>query len=108
MSYVGGALSPWQLTAGSAAPGPGQLVIDKGSADKGHFSIGDTVTVLTQTGSQQFSLVGIARFGTADSPGGASRRDLRPGRPRSRFCWAAPVRSTRSWSTPRPGSPRTS
>ena len=72
MSYVGGALSPWQLTAGSHEPGPGQLVVDKGTADRGDLAIGDTVTVLTQTGPHRFPLVGIARFGSADSPGGAS------------------------------------
>lgn len=72
MSYISGALSPWQLTEGSRPPGPGELVLDKGSAGKGHFTIGDTVTVLTQTGPHQFPLVGIARFGSADSPGGAT------------------------------------
>ena len=72
MSYVSGALSPWQLTTGSRAPAPGELVLDKGAADKGDFAIGDTVTVLTQTGPHSFPLVGIARFGSADSPGGAT------------------------------------
>ena len=47
-------------------------MIDKGSADKGDLAIGDTVTVLTQTGPHQFPLVGTARFGSVDSPGGAS------------------------------------
>src|SRR6478735_5728644 len=28
MSYVRGALSPWDVTAGSRAPGPGELVVD--------------------------------------------------------------------------------
>jgi putative ABC transport system permease protein len=72
MSYIAGALSPWELTDGSRPPGPGELVIDKGSADRGDLAIGDTVTVLTQTGPHQFALVGIARFGSVDSPGGAS------------------------------------
>jgi putative ABC transport system permease protein len=72
MSFIAGALSPWELTEGSRPPGPGELVIDKGSADRGNLVIGDTVTVLTQTGPHQFTLVGIARFGSVDSPGGAS------------------------------------
>ena len=63
----------------AAAPGPGELVVDKGSADKGDLDIGDTVTVLTQTGPHEFPLVGTARFGSVDSPGGASVVDLRPG-----------------------------
>ena len=72
MNYVSGRMSPWQLTEGSRPPGPGELLIDKGSADKGGFEIGDTVTVLTQTGPHELPLVGTARFGTVDSPGGAS------------------------------------
>ncbi len=72
MNYVSGPMSPWQLTDGSRPPGPGELLIDKGSADKGGFEIGDTITVLTQTGPHELPLVGTARFGTVDSPGGAS------------------------------------
>ena len=35
-------------------------------------ALGDTITVLTQTGPHDFMLVGTARFGSVDSPGGAS------------------------------------
>jgi putative ABC transport system permease protein len=72
MNFTSGELSPWVLTDGSRAPGPGELVIDQGSADEGGFELGDTVTVLTQTGPHQLPLVGTVRFGTVDSPGGAS------------------------------------
>jgi putative ABC transport system permease protein len=54
------------------APGPGEIVIDKRSADKGDLHLGDAVTVLTRTGPQEFTFVGNVRFGSADSPGGAS------------------------------------
>lgn len=72
MNYTSGPLSPWTLTEGSRAPGPGELVIDAGSADTGNLAIGDDVTVLTQTGPHTFPLVGTAQFGSIDSPGGAS------------------------------------
>lgn len=72
MNYAPGALNPWRLTPGSRAPGSGETVIDQGSANKGHLRVGDTVTVLTQTGPHRFRLVGTVRFGTVDSPGGAS------------------------------------
>ncbi len=72
MSYVSGVLGPWHLTDGSHAPGPGEVVVDNESAKKGHLTIGDKVTVLTQTGPHRFDLVGTARFGSVDSPGGAS------------------------------------
>jgi putative ABC transport system permease protein len=72
MNFTSGELSPWVLTDGSRAPGPGEVVIDQGSADEGGFELGDTVTVLTQTGQHQLPLVGMVRFGTVDSPGGAN------------------------------------
>ena len=71
-SHVAGALSPWQLTEGSTAPRSGEVVVDQGSADAGDLRVGDTITVLTQTGPHDFILVGTARFGSVDSPGGAS------------------------------------
>ncbi|MCP6755967.1 hypothetical protein NL533_30560, partial [Klebsiella pneumoniae] len=39
---------------------------------KGDFALGDQVTVLAQGGSKQFPLVGVVRFGTADTAAGAS------------------------------------
>jgi putative ABC transport system permease protein len=71
-TFVEDDLIGWELTPGSRAPGSGEMVIDQGSADAGDLTIGDMVTVLTQTGTHQLRLVGTARFGTADSPGGAS------------------------------------
>jgi len=72
MTYGSGPMSPWHLTAGSRAPGPGELAVDKATADKGDLKIGDTVTLLTQTGPHELRLVGTVLFGTIASPGGAS------------------------------------
>lgn len=71
-SFTEGVLNPWVLTEGSRAPGPGELVIDVASAEEGSLTIGDEVTVMTQTGSHVLPLVGTARFGSVDSPAGAS------------------------------------
>jgi putative ABC transport system permease protein len=71
-NYQAGELSPWKMVPGGRAPRLGEVVIDKASADKGDLAVGDTVTVLTQTGPHQLTLVGTVRFGSADSPGGAS------------------------------------
>jgi putative ABC transport system permease protein len=71
-SDVAGTLNPWQLTEGGRPPQAGEVVIDQGSADAGDLRPGTTVTVLTQTGPHDFILVGTARFGSVDSPGGAS------------------------------------
>ena len=65
-------LNPFTLTDGHAPTKDGEVVIDRRSAGKGPFKVGDTITVLTQSGSVQDKVVGLVRFGTADSPGGAS------------------------------------
>ena len=72
MSFVSGELSPWQLTSGSRAPRSGEVVVDQASADVGKLAMGDRVTLLTQTGPHELSLVGTVKFGSVDSPGGAS------------------------------------
>ena len=72
MNLVPGEQTGWVLTDGSRAPGPNELVIDQGTAERGDLRIGDMVTVLTQTGPHELPLVGTARFGSVDSPGGAS------------------------------------
>ena len=66
------ALSPLRLSSGNPPSGSGQVVMDKATADKEKFVVGDTVTVLTQAGSQQFTISGITRFGDVDSPLGAT------------------------------------
>lgn len=69
-------LSAWRLTdeRGRSRPprADDEVVIDKGSADKAGFHTGDTVKVLTQSAPATYRIAGIARFGTADSPAGAS------------------------------------
>ncbi len=65
-------LSPWRLTEGRAPAQAGEIVIDKRSADVGKLTLGTKATVLTKDAPGQFTIVGIARFGTADSPAGAS------------------------------------
>jgi putative ABC transport system permease protein len=72
MSYASPALTPWKLVHGSRPPGPNELVVDKASYDKGHLKVGEQVTIITQSGPHRFPLVGVARFGSVDSPGGAT------------------------------------
>lgn len=65
-------LNPLRLSSGTAPIKPDDVVMDKATADKEGFVVGDTVTVLTQAGSEQFTISGIARFGNVDSPLGAT------------------------------------
>jgi putative ABC transport system permease protein len=60
-------LNPFNLVAGRAPLVDDDLVIDQASADKASFGVGDTATVLVQAGPQRLRIVGITRFGTADS-----------------------------------------
>ena len=67
------ALNPYRLEPGSRAPaGSDQVVIDAGSAKDAGFKVGDQVTILTQGPPTKYQIVGIAKFGDADSAAGAS------------------------------------
>jgi len=72
------ALNPFQLVAGQAPRSDNEVVIDRRSATDGKLKVGDTTTVLVQAGPQQVKIAGIAKYGTADSPGGASFTMFRP------------------------------
>ncbi|HEX8005779.1 MAG TPA: FtsX-like permease family protein [Trebonia sp.] len=66
------ALNPFQLVAGHAPQAADEVVIDKHSATSGHLTVGDTTTVLLNGPPQRVRIAGIAVFGTANSPAGAS------------------------------------
>jgi putative ABC transport system permease protein len=51
---------------------PREVALDKFSADKAGFELGDTVRVSGEGPQEPFRLVGIAKFGEADSLGGAA------------------------------------
>jgi putative ABC transport system permease protein len=66
------ALNPFNLVAGHEPRADNEVVIDKASADKTGYKVGDTATVLVAGPPQQVTISGIAKFGDANSPGGAS------------------------------------
>jgi putative ABC transport system permease protein len=55
-----------RLTQGHAPAGTGEVVVDEASARRGHLRLGDPLRVLTATGSTPATVVGIARFTTAN------------------------------------------
>ncbi|MGI8937828.1 MAG: ABC transporter permease [Iamia sp.] len=61
-------LDPWVLTDGRAPVGPEEVVIDAASARQGYLQVGDATRVFTPE-PVDVTIVGVARFGTADSPG---------------------------------------
>ena len=62
----------WSTAEGKWANGPTEVVIDEASAKAGKYVLGDTVKVVAQSGSREFTLVGIASYGDVRSPGGAT------------------------------------
>jgi putative ABC transport system permease protein len=65
-------LNPFRIAQGRPPRADNEIVIDKKSADKGHLKVGQTTQVLSQAPPTTYTIVGIARFGTVDSPAGAS------------------------------------
>lgn len=65
-------LNSLRLADGAPPRADNQVVIDKKSSQDGKLAVGETTTVLVQAGPQHVRITGIARFGSADSPGGAS------------------------------------
>jgi putative ABC transport system permease protein len=67
-----GKLSPFKLKEGHFATGPGQVVIDAGTADREGYSVGDTISVQPRGPQQKMKVTGIATFGDVDSIGTAT------------------------------------
>ena len=67
-----GDLSPFKLKEGRFATGPGQVVIDAGTADREGYSIGDTIAVQARGPQQKMRVTGIGTFGDVDSIGTAT------------------------------------
>jgi putative ABC transport system permease protein len=65
-------LNPLHLTAGRAPRSDGEIVVDRHTASGHDLRVGDHVTVLLQGPSMQATIVGIAKFGTADNLAGAT------------------------------------
>lgn len=67
------ALNPLRLLPGGRAPRTStQVVIDEHSARVGRFRVGDRVLVLSQRSPARYTITGIATWGCADSPLGAT------------------------------------
>jgi putative ABC transport system permease protein len=65
-------LNGFTIDEGRPPESTGDVVIDRGSADDTGYKVGDRVPIQTGRASAEYDLVGIARFGNADSPGGAT------------------------------------
>ena len=66
------ALNVLQLVAGRPPTGPDDVVIDTRTAAAQRFVLGQRVRVVTPIGSNEYTLVGLVRFGTTDNLLGAT------------------------------------
>jgi hypothetical protein len=64
-------LNPFSLAQGRA-PEPGEMILDKATAEREGWTLGDTITVLAKDGPETFTLSGIATFGEVDGIPGSS------------------------------------
>ena len=64
--------NPLSLTAGHWASGPGQVVIDKGTAADEGYEVGDKIGVAARGPARQYTIAGLARYGTESTIGGAT------------------------------------
>ena len=65
-------LNPFQLVKGAWPSGDGQIAIDKATAEKQSFRIGQTVGVIADGPVARYRITGIVGFGSVDSIGGSS------------------------------------
>jgi putative ABC transport system permease protein len=65
-------LSGVTLKDGAVPSGSGEVAIDKASADRAGYELGDTVGVVFDSGRQDFELVGLVGLGNSDGFGGAT------------------------------------
>ena len=57
---------------GTAPSGPDQVAIDKASADREDFAVGDRIEVLTDTGRHEFTITALVGLGDSDGFAGAT------------------------------------
>ena len=64
--------NPLELTQGRWPSAPDEMAIDKSTADKKHYTIGDTIGVIARGPVKTFRIVGLVKFGGLNSLGGAT------------------------------------
>jgi putative ABC transport system permease protein len=65
-------LNPFRLQSGRWASGPGEVVVDLGTAREQELAVGDPVRVATRGPARSFRVVGVTRFGDVKSLGTAT------------------------------------
>ena len=71
-NWVDESLNPFDLASGSAPDSATDAVIDQGTADREGWTLGDTVSVLTNDGPRELTVVGTATMGELEGIPGSS------------------------------------
>lgn len=71
-------LNPLKIAAGAPPRAADEVVIDKKTADDEDFAVGDRVRIITTSGSAEYRLSGIAKFGEQNNAGGATLTAFTP------------------------------
>ncbi|HEY7626737.1 MAG TPA: ABC transporter permease, partial [Ilumatobacteraceae bacterium] len=71
MDIADSPISVWTMREGRVPSNGSEMAMDAGSRSEGKFQLNDKVTVISQSGARQFTLVGIVGFASADSPVGS-------------------------------------
>ncbi len=64
-------LNPYRLAQGRAPSADDEVALNVGAAEDGDVSVGDQVTVVSQLGTQRYTVVGTFTFGQAKSAAGS-------------------------------------
>ena len=65
-------LNPLQLVTGDWPGGEGQVAIDKATAEKQHFEVGETVGAFANGPLRKYRISGVVAFGSVDSIGSST------------------------------------
>jgi putative ABC transport system permease protein len=66
------ATTPFRLDSGRWASASDEVVIDAATAEKQHYALGSHVRITTPGAARQYTVVGVARFGTVKALGTAT------------------------------------
>jgi len=64
--------NPLVLTSGTWPRGPHEIAIDKSTADKKHYAVGNTIGAVARGPVQQYRITGVVKLGNVSSIGGAT------------------------------------
>ncbi|MFN8122138.1 MAG: FtsX-like permease family protein [Thermoleophilia bacterium] len=71
-------LNPLKVLEGRAPTGPDDVVIDKNTFDGEDFALGDRIRIITDSGSNEYTLVGVVGFGDTNNLAGATIASFAP------------------------------